>query len=340
MGSYRAQKRQNLSFKEDCVYGQLTTPRKAIDMTDLKKTITSHLLETSSTYTLPSSDNEQLLYQFTDAAGLIGIAQAHCIHATHFGFLNDQSEGKYGFNVLQKAAVGLKPNTNNDFEQELLSRIIDFSSTLHTTQEYYISCFSEKDDHHGQWIQYGDRGRGFSIGFRAADLNEYLVDRNSESEIRLLKVVYKKDKQIELFTRQILGVLNIGTNVISQGLSEMHALEISTPLLLNELAFLCLAFKDYRYSDEAEWRICLKSHSGAEDKVNFRNGNFGLTPFKQLFIDSTKNSCGHIIPIKKVRIGFASDPETTKRALNLLFRSTGHMSSGIEFERTSLPGRY
>jgi hypothetical protein len=46
---------------------------------------------------------EELLYHYTDQAGLDGILSSGCMWATHYEFLNDLSEREHGFSVFSKA---------------------------------------------------------------------------------------------------------------------------------------------------------------------------------------------------------------------------------------------
>jgi hypothetical protein len=111
----------------------------------------------------PSPD---VIYHYTDAAGLFGILTGGQLRLTDIFGLNDPSELRHGIQLgisaLSDAAQNAHPAA------KVFARIFQeiMSGNVQAIAHFFVGCFSENGDELGQWRAYGDDGRGFAIGFK------------------------------------------------------------------------------------------------------------------------------------------------------------------------------
>ena len=139
---------------------------------------------------------EGLLYHYTDQKGLLGIIRDKCIWATHLRYLNDTSEGKIVFPVVldelnsrvnsdaMMLSFGMQPLKRSGKieceDEEILSQGVAMLSWV-TSQDVFVTSFSEKGNLLSQWRAYSGGSGGYSIGFSPGYLRavgaHFLLDR-------------------------------------------------------------------------------------------------------------------------------------------------------------------
>jgi hypothetical protein len=113
-----------------------------------------------------------VIYHYTNAAGLRGIMQSGTVWLTDAFALNDPSEFAHGLShavtALQQRARKIGPTA------EPFTRIFaEFQMHgVHRAIHINVASFSEDGDDLGQWRAYGDDGRGFALGFESAMLEK------------------------------------------------------------------------------------------------------------------------------------------------------------------------
>lgn len=272
------------------------------------------------------------LYHFTGTEGFLGITQNHGIFATHWKYLNDRSEGKYGEAVIRRVSRRLKEKTSDQKSLRLLDSIEGF---LPGERDFYVTCFSEKDDHSGQWMEYGDRGRGFCIGFAADAIAKMPTPSLVEGNSIFVKVLYDTSEQeniIEELINTAIGGLseNIdfgGCTAVDEGLDRENVI---AGLLNDQLLKMYFAMKDHRFSDEQEWRLIQISSCGDESQIHFRAGSYGLTPHMVVKSGYGEDSPSYL-PISSIRSGPAADQEAVSRSLETYLRRSPYFSVDRRF---------
>src|SRR5579872_521596 len=105
--------------------------------------------------------NQDLLYHYTDAAGLLGILESQRLWATNAAYLNDPTE------LLHARAVykgWLEARTEQGIARELLDNVKVIDLMLEHIFHVFVACFCRNGDLLSQWRGYGSGGRGFAIG--------------------------------------------------------------------------------------------------------------------------------------------------------------------------------
>ncbi len=142
------------------------------------------------------SKPEGPLYHYTDQNGLLGIIQDRSIRATHLRYLNDTSEGRIVFQVLldelnrrvnsdaMMLSFGMEPVKRSGKieceDEEIFSQGVSMLSWV-TSQDVFVTSFSEKGNLLSQWRAYAGASGGYSIGFSRSYLRaagaHFLLDR-------------------------------------------------------------------------------------------------------------------------------------------------------------------
>ena len=280
------------------------------------------------------ADYNGLLHHFTDANGLIGLTRDHAMHATHAGFVNDQTEVDYGLTLLGSAAAALRKRSLGSDSDAICAHVETLAQMHMSHKFYYIVCFSEKEDHHGQWMLYADAGKGYAVGFKKPDL-QLLTDNGQAESPKLLKVVYDETEQQQLISSCLAELIILASNTtFSLSLEDKLSL---VNVVWSDIGLFCLAMKDHRFSDEAEWRLCLRRSNAAEDELLFRAGRYGLTPYKRLVCRKNGPQRNYPLPIASIRAGPAIEKTAAGRSLGLLCRNTGHI--GVQVHTSTLSTR-
>ena len=156
-----------------------------------------------------------LIYHYTTAKGLEGIIRTQEIHATHTDYLNDLSEVQYGRHIVATILDHKHPHWSNG-EKSLMPMVgqepdpVKFLDQFpadkrsvwallfgirtyilnHRDHNIYVASFCESDDMLSQWRGYGNRGGGYSIGFK---VNKSIIKTGiGDNQYGLFKVIYDR----------------------------------------------------------------------------------------------------------------------------------------------------
>jgi hypothetical protein len=154
------------SDREQDVPGQPASP---IDELGARVVIdVGRLLWDSDSETVPD-----FLWHYTDGAGALGILEGCALWATHALFMNDASELRLAYPLLEEA---LRIAEERQEGNEILRLVAAALSVMvsPTAQErdpeIYAVCFCEDGDLLSQWRGYGMVGTGYSIGMDGTSL--------------------------------------------------------------------------------------------------------------------------------------------------------------------------
>lgn len=267
-----------------------------------------------------------LIWHYTDTQGFEGIVRNRTIRLSHPGFLNDPSELQYAKSVykemLDKLADGQGPLANKfvsgyrAYEKE---ERFPFNN-------HFVASFCKDRDQLELWRQYGDDGRGFSLGFRVKELKDVVA----EQALYVCRVLYDRDEQDD-FTNKILSfflsefqkIHETGEN------SNVIILEVYTPLH-TVLDFFTPFFKHPCYANEQENRLVLHGNDTGWHKKKFlaRRGYF--KPYIDFKIDRDK-----AFPLDTVMVGRTTPSPQCENSLRLFLAN--HEGEKIQIKRSALP---
>ena len=119
-------------------------------------------------------------------------------YATHYRFMNDSAEILYGLNIFksffQKAAAD--------------NRTIANTLMAFAQKDFFLMCFSNKEDDLYQWRSYAGDG-GFAIGFSELEINTLIAEyykntpANVSLDFKLLPCKYLKTDRINRYFRYL-----------------------------------------------------------------------------------------------------------------------------------------
>jgi Protein of unknown function (DUF2971) len=148
------------------------------------------------------SDKSRCLFHYTSSEGLLGILQSGSIHASHYGFLNDRSEGnalreillpylaaetrKFLPKLIQAKIINaelLAVHGDGYYDAEV-SRMFDaMASATDRVAPYFIASFcmhGEGTDHHTDGLL--SQWRGYARGGFAIEFDEFAIDELTKRE--------------------------------------------------------------------------------------------------------------------------------------------------------------
>jgi len=207
----------------------------------------------------PSRPPPDLIYHYTDSAGLKGIVESGLIRATYVSFMNDAREYLHAARLLHANVRRVAPSVVDPAGQRLLA-LLDTcltGTTAANLEPYFIACFSTAEDSLNQWRAYGRGEGGFAIGFDGKEL----AAGASGLPALVAPVIYDREAQ-EALVRQLLEWALTEYRAISQNYppsqQQLHLEQWQRALFLvaGQLASLV---KDPAFAEEREWRIIYRA---------------------------------------------------------------------------------
>lgn len=228
---------------------------------------------------------EELLWHYTDSAGVLGILTTGEFWASNIDFMNDATE-----NNRLRELVGEQLRSRSKSKQHDSSTAPDeLAGNLGFSAygpQLYVASFSECRDSLSQWRAYGNFAIGFSKSFLSQlnhDPDEKIGHFGRRMYFGPVRYYSKANDEwlIDYLTRTLMGEAR-DIDLKSQNM---------TP---EELRWLTPRFKDDSFSEEKEWRlICLGNvdYMG----IKFRPRKSTIVPYIVVKLDNLSNQIGEII---------------------------------------------
>mgnify|MGYP003383095939 CR=1 FL=1 len=267
---------------------------------------------------LRDTDDDTVLYHYCTPDAFIEIVKNKTIRFSDINLLNDEQEGRYGYDVFIEAAnsmlSGNKPDLIDGFDVEFVDLVDGAWHNMGFRLTSFLSCFSVDGDSLGQWRAYAADAEGFAIGFRASRIRALPV--------QLLDVLYDRENQL---SEMKIALAALYLELKEAGLSPE---EFGTKV--NLIAASSAAFKNTAWHEEKEVRaqhvvdvtiqedcMFLNDAGGTTDEgdvggqsIQFHSRRGTLTPFIDMPFVVTDN----VQPIAEVVLG----PKCKNAAGNVL----------------------
>ena len=238
------------------------------------------------------------LYHYTDRQGLEGIINTQEIWHTHYQYLNDDKEFKFGLDVAKDLLAefgqkSLKVKTFTDMVCDLLS-----DHRIFSVFDFYIVSFSRDADSEHLWKKYSDNGKGVAIGFSPSNfVTENRPNRRPHENVFVAPVQYgafagrahhlpgiKNACRLvaEMAKRKSLGIseINIGMPFFD---------ELGKALIASELILNSLTLKHEDWSVENEVRLFILGESKILSLYNDKRVRDGVNvPFIKGFLPTQR----------------------------------------------------
>jgi hypothetical protein len=254
----------------------------------------------------------ELVYHYTNAAGLRGILESQVIWASNALFLNDRSELSYVNTVVGKVAAQLKAQAGTATAESLIATLRESGWREPYFEQQYVACFSAVRDSLSQWRAYAGDGLGYAIGLDASA--RFRVRGTREEYGDLVRVIYDAEEQsgiVQPFVKRTVDAMNRCMDG-QQSLSVMFEGIVG---IIGSVSVLGVAIKNGGFREENEWRLVVTDHkeSPTGSYMKYRSGSFGITPYIEL------EPTNELLPIREVVLGpRLHDPHARTSARGIL----------------------
>lgn len=272
-----------------------------------------------------------VLYHYTNVAGLIGICSSASMHATNLRFANDATELAHAWRLMVAVLTEAREQATSSAQLELIDEIDRATANQWAGYpDFYAVSLSANGDLLSQWRGYGDLGGGYAIGL-AAELLAPPPTSHPQPRRFLNRVVYSEATQLRLLRDTAQRMLNLFATVTPG--SDHTAARAHLFSALGELVGFAFGFKAPAWEEEQEWRAVFALPDGMTEGVQFRSGGGVAVPYLGLHMG---NEPGGKLPIREVVIGPTVDPETAQQSLEILLAANGYEAAGIRLSTVPL----
>ena len=280
----------------------------------------------------------EVVFHYTDAAGLLGVLSTMTLWATDLRFLNDAQESIYARDLMMESVRSMDNPVRSkehwahemgDHAAETFEKYQGFILDEMDSSEFgvYVTCFCESGDLLSQWRAYGS-DHGYAIGFNVVKLRE-VVDELS---------TYPGAKGVN----RVRYGIDAAKDVITMGLDSLSRFNLNHPgvkahYAALEVTSLLALMKHPGFAEEREWRLFAgweHYRRVAPDQVTpieplkFRAAKMALIPYVELPIP--RNA------IESIRVGPGNYVDVREAGVNRLLSRIGHGASVL---RSDLPLR-
>lgn len=216
-----------------------------------------------------------LLWHYTDADGLLGIAMSNVLRFSDFRYLNDRTERTYSSDVLRDVFREEVARGDADKVTSSLRDLLDDTSLA--TALFGCSFSGNIEESISQWQRYGADGSGYCVGFVTPILDDILRDDGATR----VPIVYDLAEQ--------KAVLAAGVRASAESYRTARAERPFGDELQEQFRALKLIerasvqVKNRVFSDEQEWRYYLTFDEPVENEYErfMRRGAY-IKPFLEL----------------------------------------------------------
>ena len=285
------------------------------------------------------------VYHYTDARGLRGIIEDNCLWSTHGRYQNDSREILHGrdlfSNVSKEIARQLPASPQQEVFNAVSSRLKDEAMV-----SCFLTCFARASDQLSQWRGYGDRGKGYSIGFDVINLASRLNGIGYP-----LDVIYELETQRKITTAILKTYWEYIEKQRSVSWIKTYQYDLRDFLISMALIFAA-SFKDEGFLEEKEFRYVMMAPDSRIDNLVFRERNGLITPYQLLKVEADANrissrlivepykqnkQSSHLFPITSITTGPGLDAELAIGSLKNLLQKNGYDTDAIEIKPSIIP---
>ncbi len=267
------------------------------------------------------------LSHYTDSAGLYGIITEKKLRATHYKFLNDNTELRWATTIARRVLESKLGSVRGAIAKQLLSEILANLDEDESVFDAYLVCLSSKRDSLSQWRAYG-RGKSYCLSLDIAYLKK--LEATVAEHHYFFKVLYDEKKQERLIGDAFEQVLRLARRAAATT-DEKQSFTWAKDTFEAMLAIFSVFFKHPAFADEAEWRLVLVEPTG---EVNFRAApNKGIVPYLEIALSTDPPSEA---PLKSVRLGPGADRTKEGMAVRRFIRQAGFLRCNVFYANAPL----
>ncbi len=260
-----------------------------------------------------------ILYHYTSQGGLLSMINNNCFWATHILYLNDTTEFKLAFSMLEQvieAKGSYKDETEERFYTLLRARLGEAKEV-----DAYVFCFSQEGDLLSQWRAYCDKGQGFALGIRSEDLESWAAAQ----DFYLAPCLYVEQAQLAfiegLVTHALMSFREQVEEEQKKGTSDVDEDKIADTWVHFFISRLfpqvAAVLKHPGFHEELEWHLISTHIKPDNDKLGFRPGITTITPYYKFEMGIK----GQPLKVGEIVVGPTTHPDLAIKSLGLLLLS-------------------
>ena len=242
----------------------------------------SSMLDQHKAQSVPPS-----LYHFTSTPGLIGIATERGLFATHIAYMNDLGERRYGIEVFSSVLDKvIRQSQHNSHEQEFLDQIARHLNLLSVAgiSTFVTSCISVESL--AMYRMYCPPDGGYSIKIPGPRLSLTATRQDFE----LFACIYDAERQTKIAEELVNSFIFYYRTKHQERdiLREQGNLKPSPGFWFAQdvinfghqvASSYAPLFKHPSFEAEQEWRLIKTLLGDHTNKLKFRSGIRGITPY-------------------------------------------------------------
>ena len=261
-----------------------------------------------------------LIYHYTNSAGLKGILEERVFWATKSSFLNDPTEVLHAVDVVVRA---LRERSQGSDQEAAIATVV-LEKIKAPVSDVYVSSFCQDGDLLSQWRGYGAFGEGFALGF------SFPPGKAPPIQMAwLIEVLYDEQPLIDAVDE----ILSIFADYVAKS-SRRLAIEDVVDLFPETRHVLWLAFKNPAYREEREVRLLALRPSKPEHrdkdaerfgKVFFRTSRADVIPFIKIGMSFPEEAAAApVLPLRRIVVGPGVRFDRNKEALEQMLHDFGY----------------
>ena len=240
------------------------------------------------------------LWHYTTGDNLIIISSGE-LWSTQVSCLNDQLELRYAQSLLHKALIDMKAarklSEDETYFVDLGIERLNEERTI--ASEWFVACFSKRDDDLSQWRAYGLGEGGYSIGF---SVNE-LIARCGPDQAYVAPVCYEVGRQETAAQNVAAASLAFFIDGLSRRKGKRDVWAEAFLLSWGDvITYLAPVIKHPSFAGEEEYRIVRRLRDEDFPNMKFRQKQTLMARHLPLKI-SLPNGAPNLLPLTHVRVG-------------------------------------
>ena len=282
-----------------------------------------------------------LLFHYTDDAGLAGILESGKIRLSDIFCQNDPSEVRHG---LAAASYAIKSKISHRRpEIELFVTSFDNfcnKGGIEGASHNFICCFSASDDDLGQWRAYANNGLGFALGFDTKKIEDAFGASNnfSNANYSSFPITYDDGKlakvQAEL-AELLLPSLALSLEVANEFETWKQYMSLISAKYSFSALRAALLFKHEAYKNENEYRFLqLFTSERPVDGLKFVRRLSSIRGYREL---DRRMLCADALTT--IRIGPAANRQNAKLFVTDCLKAYHRGDLAIKIEYSNIPYR-
>lgn len=228
-----------------------------------------------------SDDVPSLMHHYTSPGGLLGVLSEESLYFTNSNFLNDSTELRYIYDVIEMAVDEKRGKYSSKFTNFVMNQRQLFADEYdeYRKSNYYICSFSTASDALGLWNYFSKRKdrAGYNVTFDSQRLLETLANPEGKYTFKVGRVVYDVDEQVKMLD-DVLIVLDL----LVEEANPQECKAMIGDTLAELVYYYGPYFKHPAFKNEEECRLVCRLRADAAEEYEVREQQGLFVPYLEI----------------------------------------------------------